>query len=263
MTKCKCGCDGEAKEGKEFIAGHYSKWKSQQNKTLQSHSDTAGVFSQKKPLVPSVTPSTPNQTPAADTNKRSFLDVVLHRNTKPKEEKKPSVITIEEMLTKLPRWAIKEHKPWFAGENKKRRLIQFVGVSKIKPPVMCWLYWDGVFISMEDGLYQPPHDIRGNVFFYDLDNSKPLLDNVKEDEETHESLRMAQVKNIAYSMGRIAGAQDLLKNLGLILMGILFLVLLCLANLYFSYQMTQGFAAANDQIGNITRAVNTYIDTHP
>jgi len=128
---------------------------------------------------------------------------------------------------------------------------------------MCWLYWDGVFISMEDGLYQPPHDIRGNVFFYDLDNSKPLLDNVKEDEETHESLRMAQVKNIAYSMGRIAGAQDLLKNIGLIGLGIMFLVLLCLANLYFSYQMTQGFASANSQIGNITQAVNTYIDTHP
>ena len=74
---------------------------------------------------------------------------------------------------------------------------------------------------------------------------------------------MAQVKNIAYSMGRIAGAQDLLKNLGLILLGIGFIVLLGIANLYLSYQTTQGFGAANAQIGNITVAVRDYIATHP
>ena len=247
---------------KDFQKGLKMHEKYCKSKPSQS-SDPAGDFSQNKPLVPPTTPSTQSKPPAVDIHKRTFWDVVLHRNTKPKEAKKPSVITIEEILTKLPTWAIKEHKPWFAGENKKRRLIQFVGVSKIKPPVMCWLYWDGVFISMEDGLYQPPHDIRGNIFFYDLDNSRPLLDNLKADDESHESLRMAQVGNIKYAMGRIAGAQDLLKNLGLILMGIILLVLLCIANLYFSYQMTQGFASANSQIGNIAQAVNTYIDTHP
>lgn len=27
MKKCKCGCDGEVSEGKEFLPGHYAKWK--------------------------------------------------------------------------------------------------------------------------------------------------------------------------------------------------------------------------------------------
>lgn len=180
-----------------------------------------------------------------------------------KQKAEPKKVTVEEMLTKLPKWSIKEGKPWFVGENKKRKLIQFVGVSRLKPPVMAWVFWDGIFISVEDRLYQPPHDIRGSVFFYDLDNSRPLLDNVQEDDETHESLRMSQVKNIAYAMGRIAGAQDLLKNLGLILLGIGFIVLLEIGNLYLSYQTSQGFAAANVQIGNITSAVQDYISTHP
>lgn len=187
----------------------------------------------------------------------------ISRRFQKKPNPDPKISTVEEIVANLPKWAIKEGKPWFVGENKKRKLIQFVGISRLKPPVMAWVFWDGIFISVEDRLYQPPHDIRGNVFFYDLDNSRPLLDNIQEDEETHESLRMAQVKNIAYSMGRIAGAQDLLKNLGLILLGIGFIVLLGIANLYLSYQTTQGFAAANGQIGNITVAVRDYISTHP
>lgn len=186
----------------------------------------------------------------------SFLSRFFSFNSKPKEQKEKKVVTMDEMIANLPRWTIRKRKPWFVSEDDKRKLIQFVGVSRLKPPVMAWVFWDGVFVSVGDRLYQPPHDIRGNVFFYDLDNSKPLLDNIQRDEETHESLRMAQVKNIAYAMGRIAGAQDLLKNLGLILIGIGFIILLGIANAYFGYQVSQGFAVTNAQIGNITNMLN-------
>ena len=173
------------------------------------------------------------------------------------------VQTVEELISSMPLWGIKASKPMFVGADKKRKLIQFVGVSKLKPPVMAWVFWDGIFISVEDRLYQPPHDIRGDVFFYDLDNSRPLLDNVQVDEETHESLRMAQVKNIAYAMGRIAGAQDLLKNLGLILIGIGIVLLISIANLYMTYKLGTGIDQASGQIGNITRAVQDYMLTTP
>jgi len=221
------------------------------DKEIQESQSSSSSFS--KPLQ-----QPPSTLAAHDTSDSLFRRIFLR-----KKQHTTKAATIEEIISSLPKWSIKEGKPWFVGENKKRKLIQFVGVSRLKPPVMAWIFWDGIFISVEDRLYQPPHDIRGNVFFYDLDNSKPLLDNIQEDEETHESLRMAQVKNIAYSMGRIAGAQDLLKNLGLILLGIGFIVLLGIANLYLSYQTTQGFGAANAQIGNITVAVRDYIATHP
>lgn len=171
--------------------------------------------------------------------------------------------SVNEIISRLPKWSIRESKPMFVGASKKRKLIQFVGVSKLKPPVMAWVFWDGIYISVEDRLYQPPHDIRGDVFFYDLDNSRPLLDNLKADEKIHESLRMAQVKNIAYAMGRIAGANDLLKNLGLILIGIGVVLLVVLLNTYMTWQVAQGFEAANGQIGNVTRAVTNYMTSHP
>lgn len=200
-------------------------------------------------------------TEVINTRRPGVISWLLRR--KPKQLSANKVQTIEELLASMPKWAIKQKKPIFVGADKKRKLIQFVGVSKLKPPIMAWVFWDGIFVSVEDRLYQPPHDIRGDVFFYDLDNSRPLLDNLKEDEKTHESLRMAQVKNIAYSMGRIAGANDLLKNLGLILIGIGVILLVSLLNTYMTYQVSQGFDVANGQIGNITQVVRDYMITHP
>lgn len=35
MNLCKCGCDAEVSEGKEFLPGHYAKWKAAQSKPVQ------------------------------------------------------------------------------------------------------------------------------------------------------------------------------------------------------------------------------------
>lgn len=200
----------------------------------------------------SLNPAEPTSLPKAEPKTPWYSKLF---SKKQPEEKKPA--DIKELLNNLPKWSIRDKPPFFMSSSEKAKLIQFVGVSRTKPPVMCWLKWDGIWLSTNDRMYQPPHDIRGNVFFYDLDNSIPLLDNLRKDEEAHESLRMAQVKNIAYAMGRVAGAQDLLKNLGLILLGVVAIFLILALDTYMTYKVSTGYDVLHSQVSNISYYVHT------
>lgn len=195
-------------------------------------------------------------------DKKSFIDKVLHRNTPKKPEKKP--VTIEEMLTKLPKWSIKDKKPFFSPKTKGNSWVQFVGFSRTRPPVMCWLEYDGESLSVNDLYFPAPHDVRGGIFAYDLDKGIPLLENSEDFKEmSYWNKLVFRVKNMYFTLGLVTGAGDFTKNIGLILLLVAIVGLIGIVNLYMTWSLSTGLAASQAQATNLSIALNDYMITHP
>ncbi len=178
----------------------------------------------------------------------------LTRKAKPKQEIK-EVSNPEELISDLPRWAIKERKP-LTLFNKNKHYVQVVLVSKTRPPEFFWTETDGLLIRTKNRAYKLPHDVRGNVFFWNRDKKEPLIDNVTE-KDAQSSLHILQVFNIAYSLGRQMGAQDLLNKLGFVtIMLIVAVVGEAILGYYIHGQfkdMTAAYQTINTALQNSTR----------
>jgi len=213
-------------------------------------------------LIPKTDSGRKTSETAVDILERPWLSRVLHRNTKKKEEKK--AVTVEEMMVKLPVWSIKEREPLFKPKNKNNSWIQVAAFSRTRPPKFFWAEYDGISVSVGDMFFPAPHDIRGKVFPYDMDKGVPLLENSEIFKDmSYWNKLVERVKNMYYMLGLVNGAGDFTKNIGLILLLVAIVGLIGLGNLYMSWQIAQGFAVANSQIGNVTQAVNQYMLTHP
>lgn len=185
----------------------------------------------------------------------------LFSKKQPKEKKK---VTIMEMFDSLPRWAIKQKKPWGNPKNKNANWIQIVAFSRTRPPKAVWAEYDGVSISIDDMFFPAPHEIRGEIFPYDMDKGVPLLDNSDQyNDMSYWNKLVERVKNMYFTLGLVSGAGDFTKNIGLILLLVGGCVLAVLINIILTYTLIKDISAASGQIGNITVAVERYIGAHP
>ncbi len=181
---------------------------------------------------------------------------------KPKPEKKK--VNISDLFDSLPKWSIKERKPWGKPKNKNASWIQIVAFSRTRPPKAIWAEYDGVSVSVDDMFFPAPHDIRGDIFPYDMDKGVPLLDNSDQyNDMSYWNKLVERVKNMYFTLGLISGAGDFTKNIGLILLLVGVSILAVIINIILTYSLSKDFSMAAANIGNITYQVNNYIATHP
>lgn len=209
-----------------------------------------------------ISPSTPAEPPILikEVPKNPWYKRIFSRK-QPKEKKK---VTITEMFDSLPKWSIKQKHPWGKPKNKNANWIQIVAFSRTRPPKAVWAEYDGVSISIDDMFFPAPHEIRGEIFPYDMDKGIPLLDNSEQyNDMSYWNKLVERVKNMYFTLGLVSGAGDFTKNIGLILMLVGVCILAVIINIIITYGLTKDFAIAAGQIGNTTAAVQNYINTHP
>jgi hypothetical protein len=158
---------------------------------------------------------------------------------------KPEIIEVEspeELIEGLKSYQIPDSNPKTGlGRLTKRDkdFIQVVLVSELIEPKTFWAEKTGMNrIQYKDRMFKLPRDIKGNVFFWHIDKKEPLIDTAQASENDAESsFHELQLFNMAYSVGRAAGANDLMNNLKLILMAVGFLVLLAVGGLIYDHQL--------------------------
>jgi hypothetical protein len=179
----------------------------------------------------------------------------------PKEKKK---VNISELFDSLPKWSIKQRKPWGKPKNKNASWIQIVAFSRTRPPKAIWAEYDGVSVSVDDMFFPAPHDIRGDIFPYDMDKGIPLLENSDQySDMSYWNKLVERVKNMYFTLGLISGAGDFTKNIGLILLLVCVAILAGIINMVLIYGLTKDFSVAAANIGNTTHLVQNYVATHP
>ncbi len=182
------------------------------------------------------------------------------RKLKPEKKK----VNISELFDSLPKWSIKKRKPWGKPKNKNASWVQIVAFSRTRPPKAIWAEYDGVSVSVDDMFFPAPHDIRGDIFPYDMDKGVPLLDNSDQyNDMSYWNKLVERVKNMYFTLGLISGAGDFTKNIGLILLLVGVSILAVIINIILTYSLSKDFSMAAANIGNITYQVNNYIATHP
>jgi len=192
--------------------------------------------------------------------KRSLLQKWFTKKPKPEKKK----VDVSVIFDNLPKWCIKERKPWGKPKNKNASWIQIVAFSRTRPPKAIWAEYDGVSVSVDDMFFPAPHDIRGDIFPYDMDKGVPLLDNSNQyNDMSYWNKLVERVKNMYFTLGLISGAGDFTKNIGLILLLVGVCILAVIVNIIITYGLTKDFAVAAANIGNTTYAVQNYINTHP
>ena len=163
-------------------------------------------------------------------------------------------MTPEELIEGLPTYKIPKQNPreGFVGKlrNKDKTFVQVVLVSELSEPKMFWAEKTGMnHIKMEDRMYKLPRDARGNVFFWHVDNKMPLIDTAHAtQEDADSSFHELQLANMYYSIGRAAGANDLLNNLKFILLIVGFSILLLLGVLAYMSMLDKHIGSSNEQI---------------
>jgi hypothetical protein len=171
------------------------------------------------------------------------------------------VFTPDELIAGLPTYKIKDKNPktgFGAITNKKKDFIQVVLISELMEPKTFWAEKTGMNrIQYQDRMYKLPRDIRGNVFFWHVDKKEPLIDTTDATQSDAESsFHELQLFNMAYSVGRAAGANDLLNNLKFILLIVGFSCLLIIADILYlnsvSKAMTANQAAMIGMLNNMT-----------
>lgn len=133
-------------------------------------------------------------------------------------QKSEIVDTPEELIKNLPKWSITERKPSkFLNGNKE--FIKVVLLSKVVGTRSFWANWDGVgLIRTEKRAYKvPKENIYGDIFIWDVDKKQSVTEILQVGEaDAEDSFHELQVANMYYSIGRIAGANELDKKIGLI-----------------------------------------------
>lgn len=255
MSECQY-CHTDYPKGKAM----HEKYCKENPVNKSKSSDPAGAFlkeHQSPPIKPFVTTSVP----PADENHQE-ADKIINGNSKNKPGKTEA--TFEEILRKLPKWSIKEKKPFFSPKKKGNTWVQFVGFSRTRPPVCCWTEYDGECLSVNDLYFPAPHDIRGGIFPYDLDKGVPLLENSEDFKEmSYWNKLVHRVKNMYFTLGLVTGAGDFTKNIGLILLLVALVGLIGIGNIYMTWQLSNGLAAAQSQANNLSIALNEYMILHP
>jgi len=193
-----------------------------------------------------------NQEPSGEEKTKSNWISRLFRANKKKEM--VEVKSPEELIEGLPSYKIPENSPksGVLGKifNRKKDFIQVVLVSEIIEPKTFWAEKKGINrIQFQDRMFKLPRDIRGNVFFWHIDKKEALVDTADAHESDAESsFHELQLFNMAYSVGRAAGANDLLNNLKLILLIAGFGVLVSIAVIVYLSQVEKGLHTENQQI---------------
>lgn len=206
---------------------------------------------QEEPIIQSH-PPTPTKLPWY---KRLFA-----KKTKPEKKK----VDISVMFDNLPKWSIKARKPWGSPKNKNATWIQIVAFSRTRPPKAVWCEYDGVSVSIDDMFFPAPHEIRGDIFPYDMDKGVPLMENSdRYNDMSYWNKLVERVKNMYFTLGLISGSGDFTKNIGLILLLVGLCILAVVINIIITYSLSKDFALAASNIANSTYAVNNYIATHP
>jgi len=133
-------------------------------------------------------------------------------------QKAQTVSTPDELVYELPKWAIRDRKPskfW----NGSKEYIQVVLLSKVIGTRTFWAVWDGIgLIRTETRAYRvPKNNIYGDIFIWDVDKKQSITEVLQVGEEDAEdSFHELQVANMYYSIGRIAGSNELDKKIGFI-----------------------------------------------
>jgi len=133
-------------------------------------------------------------------------------------QKAQTVSTPDELVSELPKWSIRDRKPskfW----NGNKEFIQVVLLSKVIGTRTFWAVWDGIgLIRTETRAYRvPKNNIYGDIFIWDVDKKQSITEVLQVGEEDAEdSFHELQVANMYYSIGRIAGSNELDKKIGFI-----------------------------------------------
>jgi len=166
-----------------------------------------------------------------------------------KPKKQIVVNTPEELIEGMQSYKIPSRKPKCLF-GKKKEYVQVVLISELSEPKMFWAEKTGMnHIKMEDRMYKLPRDARGNVFFWHVDNKMPLIDTAHAtQEDADSSFHELQLANMYYSIGRAAGANDLLNNLKFILIIVGFSILLLFGVLAYMSMLDKHIGSSNEQI---------------
>lgn len=213
-------------------------------KNLGAHKCKVAMKSETISSLPINTPTEP----ISSTPKKGILSRIFS-----KKEKVIEVTTPEELIEGLPAYKIPVNNPKTGlGKitNRNKDFIQVVLVSNLTEPKMFWAEKTGLNrIKYEDRMFKLPRDIRGNVFFWHMDQKMPLVDTAEATEKDGESsFHELQLANMYYSIGRAAGANDLLNNLKFILLISIACIILTIGILIYLNQIQKGVTAQNQQI---------------
>lgn len=183
---------------------------------------------------------------------------IFRRKSKPE---KTEVTFPEDLIEGLKPYQIPQSNPKSGlGKliNKDKDFIQVVLVSEIIEPKTFWAEKTGMNrIQYKDRMYKLPRDIKGNVFFWHIDKKEPLIDTAQANQSDAESsFHELQLFNMAYSVGRAAGANDLMNNLKLILIMVGIVLFLIVVDLYYLNTVQKGLNANDEYIINTLNYIN-------
>lgn len=142
--------------------------------------------------------------------------------------------------------------------HKGKDFIQVVLVSEFIEPKTFWAEKTGLrVIKYQDRMYKLPRDIKGNVFFWHIDKKEPLVDSAHATEQDAEdSFHELQVFNMGYALGRLAGANELMSKIGIILMLVIIVGILQIANLGYIHQVEGEINTHANNIANTLNIIN-------
>ncbi len=172
------------------------------------------------------------------------------------------VTTPLELITDLCNYQISDRKPMKLF-HPDTNYIQVVLIGKIIGMKSFWAEYDGIgLIRTKNRAYRIPKDnVYGDVFLYDVDKKQCINELIKvEKSDAEDSFHILQVFNMAYSVGRQAGATDLLNKLGIVT---IILIVLVVGEIAIAYFMYKGFGNIAVQLTNAQNIIDTYIKAHP
>ena len=141
---------------------------------------------------------------------------------------------ITDLIRGLPTWSISDRKPSKLFHPNKD-FIKVVLLSKITGMRSFWAEWDGIgLIKTQTRAYKvPKENVYGDVYIYDQDKKQSITELISVDQQDAEdSFHELMITNMAYTVGRTAGASDLLNKLGMVTV---LLIVILLANIAVAY----------------------------
>lgn len=193
--------------------------------------------------------------------KRSFIERILGIFRQKSKPERIEVRSPEDLIEGLKPYQIPQTNPKSGlGKllNKDKDFIQVVLVSEIIEPKTFWAEKTGLnIIQYKDRMYKLPRDIKGSVFFWHIDKKEPLIDSAHANQSDAESsFHNFQLFNMAYAVGRAAGANDLMNNLKLILIMVGIVLFLIVVDLYYLNTVQKGLNANDEYIINTLNYIN-------
>ena len=240
MNLCKCGCGQEVPDSKQWVNGGHAA-RLRRKKISEFNSKMIDIM-----------------------QKPSFFKRILGIFNRKPETELTEVYSPEDLISDLKPYQITQSNPKTGlGKilKKDKDFIQVVLVSELIEPKTFWAEKTGMNrIQYKDRMYKLPRDIKGNVFFWHIDKKEPLIDAAHaEQSDAESSFHELQLFNMAYSVGRAAGANDLMNNLKLLLIMIGFALLLIIFGLYYLSTIQKGLSASDTEILTMLRDMNNSI----